>query len=150
MGKEENTAEEAGPTPELEVSWKEEGKEHLHGSFWGRGCPRSYALEQTQAECVCVCVCNWEAGGKVCRWEGMQGRGVERGGGERTACMKLQTKDRKWWPLWWRPEKFHAATEHLKRPKGLKEQRVSLEKFSEGNGGKTENQLGNCCQSHAR
>ena len=45
---------------------------------------------------VCVCVCNWEAGGKVCRWEGMQGRGVERGGGERTACMKLQTKDRKW------------------------------------------------------
>ena len=47
MGKEENTAEEAGPTPELEVSWREEGKEHLHGSFWGRGCPRSYALEQT-------------------------------------------------------------------------------------------------------
>ena len=80
MGKEENTAEEAGPTPELEVSWREEGKEHLHGSFWGRGCPRSYALEQTQAECVCACVCvcvcvigrqvGRYAGGKVCRVEG--------------------------------------------------------------------------------
>ena len=43
--------------------------------------------------CVCLCVCSWEAGGKEYRWEGMQGGGVERGGGERTACMKLQTKD---------------------------------------------------------
>lgn len=43
---------------------------------------------------ACLYVCSWEAGGKVYRWEGMQGGGVERGGGERTACMKLQTKDR--------------------------------------------------------
>ena len=72
----------------------------------GEGMSKSYALEQMQAECVCVCVCmcvcvcvcvcSWEAGGKVYRWEGMQGGGVERDGGERTACMKLQTKDRKW------------------------------------------------------
>ena len=105
MGKEENTAEETGPTPELEVSWREEGKEHLHGSFWGRGCPRATPWSRCKLSvcvcvcacvCVCVCVCSWEAGGKVYRWEGMQGGGVERDGGERTACMKLQTKDRKW------------------------------------------------------